>query len=107
MIASSPAQSAASPPLRLLGGGAGHIGSHTVKNLLRRERDFANFDNRSTGHHDADPGSDGAPIQPIAEKDLAHKSLGWQPQRDDSKNIVDDAWQWKQHRADTHLYTDP
>jgi UDP-glucose 4-epimerase len=41
-------------PLRLLVvGGAGYIGSHMVKHLLRRGCDIVTFDNLSTGHRDA------------------------------------------------------
>ena len=42
------------PPLNLLVvGGAGYIGSHMVKHLLRRGCDVVTFDNLSTGHRDA------------------------------------------------------
>ncbi len=42
------------PPLNLLVvGGAGYIGSHMVKHLLRRGYDVVTFDNLSTGHRDA------------------------------------------------------
>jgi UDP-glucose 4-epimerase len=54
MTTSTPAHSAASTPLRLLVvGGAGYIGSHMVKHLLRRGCDVVTFDNLSTGHRDA------------------------------------------------------
>jgi len=54
MTASTPAHSAPSAPLRLLVvGGAGYIGSHMVKHLLRRGCDVVTFDNLSTGHRDA------------------------------------------------------
>jgi len=46
--------SSPSSPLRLLVvGGAGYIGSHMVKHLLRRGCDVVTFDNLSTGHRDA------------------------------------------------------
>ena len=42
------------PPLNLLVvGGAGYIGSHMVKHLLRQGYDVVTFDNLSTGHRDA------------------------------------------------------
>jgi hypothetical protein len=54
MTTSTLAHSAASTPLRLLVvGGAGYIGSHMVKHLLRRGCDVVTFDNLSTGHRDA------------------------------------------------------
>ena len=54
MTTSTPAHSAASAPPRLLVvGGAGYIGSHMVKHLLRRGCDVVTFDNLSTGHRDA------------------------------------------------------
>jgi UDP-glucose 4-epimerase len=54
MTSSTPSHSAASTPLRLLVvGGAGYIGSHMVKHLLRRGCDVVTFDNLSTGHRDA------------------------------------------------------
>lgn len=41
-------------PLRLLVvGGAGYIGSHVVKRLLRRGCNVVTFDKSSTGHRDA------------------------------------------------------
>jgi UDP-glucose 4-epimerase len=54
MTTATPSHSAASTPLRLLVvGGAGYIGSHMVKHLLRRGCDVVTFDNLSTGHRDA------------------------------------------------------
>lgn len=42
-----------SPPRVLVVGGAGHIGSHMVKHLLRRGCDVVTYDNLSTGYRDA------------------------------------------------------
>ena len=48
------ASSTPTSPLRLLVvGGAGYIGSHMVKYLLRTGCDVIAFDNLSTGHRDA------------------------------------------------------
>jgi UDP-glucose 4-epimerase len=58
-MTTTPANSATSIPRRLLvGGGAGYIGSHMVKHLLRRGCDVVTFDNLSTGHRDAVLGSE-------------------------------------------------
>ena len=47
----------------LVTGGAGYIGSHTVKDLLRRGYDTVTLDNLSTGHAELVRGGDDAAIR--------------------------------------------
>ena len=49
-------------------GGAGYIGSHMVKLLVRERHQVTVFDNLSTGHRDAVTGVD------FVEGDLRHRS---------------------------------
>ena len=72
-------------------GGAGYIGSHTAREV--------------TGHPipaKVEPRRAGDPAQLIASSEKAKSVLGWKPQYDDLRTIIQTAWDW--HRSHPHGY---
>jgi len=59
----------------LITGGAGYIGSHTVKELLKTNREIVIFDNLSRGHHEAIPVGVKFEKIDILNRDLLLKAL--------------------------------
>ncbi len=59
----------------LITGGAGYIGSHTVKELLKTNREIIIFDNLSRGHHEAIPFGVKFEKIDILNRDLLLKAL--------------------------------
>lgn len=79
----------------LVTGGAGYIGSVSVRLLLDAGHDVVVFDNLERGHRAA-----GDPPRLIASSAKAHRDLGWTPAYPDIHTILDHAWTWLRAHPD-------
>lgn len=80
-------------------GGAGYVGSHTVRLFLDRGHEVWVYDNLSAGHEAAVPRGG-----LVASALRARELLGWELRDKNLRDVVETAWNW--HRRHSNGYED-